>query len=124
MQTMQLKPILQCIDREMIAVDSLIRARLTSDVALINQLADYIVNSGGKRLRPAVVLLAAKACGHNRDEHLLLAAVIEFIHTATLLHDDVVDESKMRRGNETANALWGNSASVLTAIFSIHAPFK
>lgn len=121
---MQLKPILQSITAEMHAVDDLIRARLTSDVVLINQLADYIINSGGKRLRPAVVLLAARANGYEGSQHLLLSAVIEFIHTATLLHDDVVDESLMRRGNNTANAIWGNSASVLTGDFLYSRAFQ
>lgn len=121
---MQLKPILQPIAAEMTAVDSLIRARLRSDVVLINQLADYIINSGGKRLRPAVVLLAAKANGYEGENHLLLSAIIEFIHTATLLHDDVVDDSKLRRGNDTANAIWGNSASVLTGDFLYSRAFQ
>ncbi len=121
---MQLKPILQPIATEMCAVDSLIRQRLSSDVVLINQLADYIINSGGKRLRPAVVLLAARASGYQGEKHLLLSAIIEFIHTATLLHDDVVDDSKMRRGNATANAIWGNGASVLTGDFLYSRAFQ
>ncbi len=111
---MQLAPITDLISDEMRAVDQLIRERLNSDVVLINQLSHYIINSGGKRLRPAVALLTARACGYDGQNHIKLAAITEFIHTATLLHDDVVDASDMRRGHHTANALWGNSASVLT----------
>ena len=95
------------------AVDQLIINELSSDVVLINQMGHYIVGSGGKRLRPMLLLLAAKALGGASDNHLLLAAVIEFIHTATLLHDDVVDDSDLRRGKESANAVWGNAASIL-----------
>ncbi|MEZ5543387.1 MAG: octaprenyl diphosphate synthase [Pseudomonadota bacterium] len=105
-------------------VNSLIRDRLHSDVALINQLSHYIVNSGGKRLRPLLVLLSANACGYRGDQHINLAAVIEFIHTATLLHDDVVDASQLRRGNVTANALWGNEASVLVGDFLYSRAFE
>jgi len=99
------------------AVDALIRARLDSDVVLIKSLGEYIIGAGGKRLRPALVLLVARACGYQGDQHYLLAALIEFIHTATLLHDDVVDESSLRRGRQTANHIWGNGASVLTGDF-------
>ena len=95
------------------AVDSLIIKELSSDVLLINQMGHYIVSNGGKRLRPMLLLLAAKALGKVDQNHLMLAAVIEFIHTATLLHDDVVDESDLRRGQQSANAVWGNAASVL-----------
>src|SRR5262245_57506559 len=95
------------------AVDGLIRARLASDVVLIRTIADYIIGGGGKRLRPALVLLASGAVGYRGRDHHELAAVIEFIHTATLLHDDVVDESELRRGRKTANAEFGNAASVL-----------
>ena len=98
-------------------VDEVIRARLDSDVALINTVADYIIAAGGKRLRPAVLLLVARALGYAGSAHVLLAAVIEFIHTATLLHDDVVDESDLRRGRSTANAMFGNAASVLVGDF-------
>ncbi|MGH8561931.1 MAG: polyprenyl synthetase family protein, partial [Nevskiales bacterium] len=105
---MSLPPFLGLIHDEMQAVDRLIRARLQSDVVLINQLGQHIVTSGGKRLRPALVILSARAAGYSGEQHLLLAAVIEFIHTATLLHDDVVDASLLRRGKQTANALWGN----------------
>ncbi|UIP27630.1 octaprenyl diphosphate synthase [Photobacterium sp. TLY01] len=98
---------------DMAAVDAKIQAQLTSDVALINQLGFYIVSSGGKRLRPILAILAARALGYQGDKHITAAAFIEFIHTATLLHDDVVDESDMRRGKATANAAFGNAASVL-----------
>lgn len=99
------------------AVDALIRARLDSDVVLIKSLGEYIIGAGGKRLRPALVLLVARACGYEGERHHLLAALIEFIHTATLLHDDVVDQSALRRGRDTANQVWGNGASVLTGDF-------
>jgi octaprenyl-diphosphate synthase len=91
------------VQADALAVDELILARLRSDVVLINELGRYIINSGGKRLRPLLVLLAARACGYQGKDHIELAAVIEFIHTATLLHDDVVDVSDMRRGKQTAN---------------------
>jgi octaprenyl-diphosphate synthase len=106
------------------AVDQLILKRLRSDVALINELGRYIINSGGKRLRPLLVLLAARACGYQGKAHIELAAVIEFIHTATLLHDDVVDVSDMRRGKETANAIWGNEAAVLVGDFLYSRSFE
>lgn len=109
---------------DMDAVNRLIRRRLHSEVVLINQLSHYIVNSGGKRLRPMLVLLAARACGYRGEHHIGLAAIIEFIHTATLLHDDVVDASKMRRGHETANAIWGNEASVLVGDFLYSRAFE
>jgi octaprenyl-diphosphate synthase len=109
-------------DRE--AVDALIRQRLHSDVVLINQVSEYIINSGGKRLRPVLVLLSAGAFGYQGQYHHELAAVVEFIHTATLLHDDVVDESDMRRGKETANNVWGNAASVLVGDFLYSRAFQ
>jgi octaprenyl-diphosphate synthase len=105
-------------------VNDLIRRSLHSDVALINQLSHYIINSGGKRLRPLLVLLSANACTYRGDQHINMAAVIEFIHTATLLHDDVVDASQLRRGNMTANALWGNEASVLVGDFLYSRAFE
>jgi octaprenyl-diphosphate synthase len=105
-------------------VDALIRARLASDVVLINQVAEHIIGGGGKRLRPMLVLLAAQASGYHGRDHVLLAAVVEFIHTATLLHDDVVDESDLRRGRQTANALWGNAASVLVGDFLYSRSFQ
>ncbi len=102
---------------DMQAVNTLIQEQVDSDVALINQLGFYIVNSGGKRLRPLLTVLSAKAMGIDNNDHHTLAAIVEFIHTATLLHDDVVDESTMRRGRETANAVFGNQASVLVGDF-------
>jgi octaprenyl-diphosphate synthase len=106
------------------AVDALILRRLQSDVVLINQIGHYIVNSGGKRLRPLSVLLAARACGYSGERHIDLAAVVEFIHTATLLHDDVVDGSELRRNRETANTVWGNDASVLVGDFLYSRAFE
>lgn len=99
------------------AVDQVIRQRLNSDVVLIRQVAEYIISAGGKRMRPALVLLASRATGYTGTVHYELAAVVEFIHTATLLHDDVVDESSLRRGRDTANAVFGNAASVLVGDF-------
>ena len=106
------------------AVDALIRQQLHSDVVLINQLAGHIIEGGGKRLRPVTVLLAARACGYAGHDHIAAAAIIEFIHTSTLLHDDVVDESTLRRGRETANAIWGNQASVLVGDFLYSRSFQ
>ena len=112
---------------DMAAVDSLIRTRLASDVVLINQIAEHIVSAGGKRLRPMLVVLAGQATagsfGTTADHHQL-AAIIEFIHTSTLLHDDVVDESDLRRGRSTANAIWGNAASVLVGDFLYSRSFQ
>ncbi len=112
------------IAQEMSRVDSLIRSRLCSDVVLINQIAEHIIGAGGKRLRPMLVLLAAQAAGYRGQDHIQLAAVVEFIHTATLLHDDVVDASDLRRGRKTANAVWGNSASVLVGDFLYSRSFQ
>ncbi|MGR9114149.1 MAG: polyprenyl synthetase family protein [Gammaproteobacteria bacterium] len=106
------------------AVDRLILDELSSDVILINQVGHYIVGNGGKRLRPMLLLLATKALGEVSQNHLILAAVIEFIHTATLLHDDVVDESELRRGKESANAVWGNAASVLVGDYLYSSAFE
>jgi octaprenyl-diphosphate synthase len=106
------------------SVDALIVRRLRSDVVLINQIGHYIVNSGGKRLRPLSVLLAARTCGYSGAHHIDMAAVIEFIHTATLLHDDVVDSSELRRNQETANVVWGNEASVLVGDFLYSRAFE
>lgn len=114
---MDLNAIRQLADTDMQAVNQLIYKQLESDVALINQLGFYIINGGGKRLRPLLSVLAARAVDYQGEAHLKLAAIIEFIHTASLLHDDVVDESTLRRGRETANALFGNSASVLVGDF-------
>ena len=112
------------IAADMQAVDRVIRRRLHSDVVLIRQVAEYIVGSGGKRLRPALVVLAAKACGYEGTAHHQLAAVVEFIHTATLLHDDVVDDSALRRGRPTANSAFGNPASVLVGDFLYSRAFQ
>lgn len=106
------------------AVNREITERLRSDVVLINTLAAYIVNSGGKRLRPLLVLLGSRALGYRGQNHVILAAIIEFIHTATLLHDDVVDASEMRRGRSTANSIWGNEASVLVGDFLYSRSFE
>ena len=112
------------ITADMQAVDGVIRSQLHSDVPLVSQIADYIISAGGKRIRPALVLLTANAWGYQGTEHHKLAAVIEFIHTATLLHDDVVDESELRRGRRTANALFGNAASVLVGDFVYSRAFQ
>ena len=114
----------ELLSEDMECVNALIHSSLHSDVALINQLSNYIINSGGKRLRPMLVLLAANACGYHGNQHINLAAVIEFIHTATLLHDDVVDASQLRRGNMTANSLWGNEASILVGDFLYSRAFE
>ncbi|MBJ6978745.1 MULTISPECIES: polyprenyl synthetase family protein [unclassified Luteimonas] len=109
---------------DMAAVDALIRRRLASDVVLVNQVAEHIVAGGGKRLRPMLLLLAARALGHQGPDAHQLAAVVEFIHTSTLLHDDVVDESDLRRGRSTANAVFGNAASVLVGDFLYSRSFQ
>ena len=112
------------ISGEMQAVDALILQRLQSDVVLINQIGHYIINSGGKRLRPQLTVMAARAAGYGGELHIQLAAVVEFIHTATLLHDDVVDSSDLRRGEKTANALFGNEAAVLVGDFLYSRAFE
>jgi octaprenyl-diphosphate synthase len=109
---------------EMQAVDEVIRRRLTSEVALVDQIANYIVGAGGKRIRPRLVLLFSRALAFEGASRFELAAIIEFIHTATLLHDDVVDESALRRGRPTANALFGNAASVLVGDFLYSRAFQ
>jgi octaprenyl-diphosphate synthase len=120
----QLDDVLAPIAADMQAVDAVIRERLASEVSLINTIADYIIGAGGKRLRPSVLLLLARALGYRGTAHVLLASVIEFIHTATLLHDDVVDESDLRRGRATANARFGNAASVLVGDFLYSRSFQ
>ncbi len=105
-------------------VDQFIKTELHSDIALINTISHYIINNGGKRLRPVMLLLAAAACGNKTRHNIALAAIIEFIHTATLLHDDVVDESALRRGQNTANDVWGNQASVLVGDFLYSRAFQ
>lgn len=116
--------VLTPIVTDMQAVDAVIRTRLASEVVLINQIAEYIIGAGGKRLRPALLLLVAGALQYQGKHHHELAAVVEFIHTATLLHDDVVDESELRRGRETANAMFGNAASVLVGDFLYSRAFQ
>lgn len=132
-QTLDIKAVIDLVSDEMILVNKSIESNLNSDVALINQLGAYIVQAGGKRLRPVALLLVAKATDleqlqlnseNSTDQHVLLAAIIEFIHTATLLHDDVVDESEMRRGRETANEIFGNAASVLVGDYLYSRSFQ
>jgi len=112
------------MDVDMRRVDEVIGQRLASEVALINQISHYIVSAGGKRIRPRLVLLFSQALGFLGQERFELAATVEFIHTATLLHDDVVDESSLRRGRQTANALFGNAASVLVGDFLYSRAFQ
>ncbi|MCG6967103.1 MAG: polyprenyl synthetase family protein [Chromatiaceae bacterium] len=121
---MEFSSIRGLIEDDLRATDALILDRLSSDVVLINQVGHYIVNSGGKRLRPMIVLLAARALGYQGNAHIDLAAIVEFIHTATLLHDDVVDDSEQRRSRDTANAVWGNAASVLVGDFLYSRSFE
>lgn len=111
-------------DADMLRVNQVITDNLASDVALINQLSQHIILSGGKRLRPMLVMLVAKACGYRGSVDALLATVVEFIHTATLLHDDVVDDSEMRRGKQTASAIWGNEAAVLVGDYLYSRAFQ
>lgn len=112
------------VEEDLRSVNRTISERLRSDIALINQMGAYIVGGGGKRLRPLAVLLSARACEHKGDAHIALATIVEFIHTATLLHDDVVDASDMRRGKATANEVWGNEASVLVGDFLYSRSFE
>lgn len=121
---LDLDSIQQPVAADLKAVDWLIEARLQSEVALVNQVAQHIINSGGKRLRPMVVLLSARAFGYSGAQHIELAAIVEFIHTATLLHDDVVDASTLRRGQDTANAVFGNEASVLVGDYLYSRSFQ
>ncbi|MCK5487709.1 MAG: polyprenyl synthetase family protein, partial [Desulfobacterales bacterium] len=114
----------QLITDDMDKLNACIQTRLHSEVVLINQIGSHIINSGGKRLRPIIHLLSAKALSYNGSQHIDLSAIIEFIHTATLLHDDVVDSSDLRRGQDTANALWGNAASVLVGDFLYSRAFE
>jgi octaprenyl-diphosphate synthase len=121
---LNLSELIAPIADDMKAVDAIIRARLNSEVVLVRTIGDYIVGAGGKRMRPAMVLMIANALGYHGKNHHLLAAVVEFIHTATLLHDDVVDESDMRRGRRTANAVFGNAASVLVGDYLYSRSFE
>jgi len=110
-------PFLSVVKEDFQSVDDLIRANLNSEVPMVEEIAAYLIEAGGKRLRPLLVLLCAKACGYQGRDHVKLATVIEFLHTAMLLHDDVVDESDLRRGRKTVNAAWGNAPSVLVGDF-------
>lgn len=121
---MSINEIISPIAQDMQALDSVIRARLNSEVVLIRTIGEYIIGAGGKRMRPAMVLMMANALGYQGDQHHILAAVVEFIHTSTLLHDDVVDESDMRRGRETANEVFGNAASVLVGDYLYSRSFE
>lgn len=121
---LSLPQLLAPIADDMKAVDAVIRGRLNSEVVLIRTIGDYIVGAGGKRLRPAMLLMVARAMGYQGTHHHLLAGVVEFIHTATLLHDDVVDESDLRRGRSTANAVFGNAASVLVGDYLYSRSFE
>lgn len=121
---MDFNAIIRLVDQDMQAVNTLIQQRLHSDVVLINQLSHYIIGSGGKRLRPLLALICARACDYQGSRHIDIATIVEFIHTATLLHDDVVDESELRRGKETANTVWGNQAAVLVGDFLYSRSFE
>ncbi len=121
---MNYKEIQNLVVEDMEAVNALIQERLKSDVVLVNQLSHYIINSGGKRLRPMLALLMARACEYQGQKHIEIATIVEFIHTATLLHDDVVDESDLRRGKDTANNIWGNQAAVLVGDFLYSRAFE
>ncbi len=122
--TTDLQQIQDLIESEMRKVNAHLRKQLNSDVTLINQIAEYIIANGGKRLRPMLMLLVSQAIGYTGNQHINLAAVIELIHTATLLHDDVVDESDMRRGEKTSHEIWGNAASVLVGDFLYSKSFQ
>jgi len=121
---MQLEEIRALVTADLQRVDQTIVQRLASDIVLVNQVSQYIIGGGGKRLRPLSVVLAARACGHQGQKHVPAAAIIEFIHTATLLHDDVVDGSDMRRGRNTANQVFGNEASVLVGDYLYSRSFQ
>jgi octaprenyl-diphosphate synthase len=121
---MNIEEIRSPVAADLAAVDRVIRTRLKSEVALVDQVSTYIIASGGKRLRPLLVVLAARAAGYKGERHVDAAAIIEFIHTATLLHDDVVDGSSLRRGQDTANEVWGNETSVLVGDFLYSRAFQ
>ena len=123
-KTMTFDDVRALSEDDMAAVDAHIRTSLESDVLLVSQVAEYIVTSGGKRIRPLIVLLAARALGYDGGQQMNAAAIIEFIHTATLLHDDVVDSSDRRRGRDTANTVFGNQASVLVGDFLYSRSFQ
>lgn len=122
--TMDLQKVLKLTEKDMQQVNSHLRDQLNSEVVLINQIAEYIIANGGKRLRPMLMMLFSKAFAFQGQQHINLAAVIELIHTATLLHDDVVDESDMRRGEKTSHEIWGNAASVLVGDFLYSKSFQ
>ncbi|MBN66035.1 MAG: farnesyltranstransferase [Rickettsiales bacterium] len=119
-----LKPLHACIGNDLKRVDELILQQVRDDIRLIHDLSYHLIASGGKRLRPALTLACAQLCGYQEDRHVRLAACVEFIHTATLLHDDVVDDSKLRRGEATANDIWGNKPSVLVGDFLLSKAFQ
>ncbi len=121
---MELNAIRRLVTDDLHAVDAVLAQQLDSGITLIAELSQYIIHSGGKRIRPLLVLLCANACGYQGQQHIDLAAIVELIHTATLLHDDVVDASDLRRGHETANAIWGNQASVLVGDFLFSRAFQ
>ncbi|MDC1284927.1 polyprenyl synthetase family protein [Gammaproteobacteria bacterium] len=121
---MNLTAILDLVAADMAGVNTHIRENMRSEVGLIEQMGEYIIAAGGKRLRPVVAILAAKACGYTEDRHQVAASIIEIIHTATLLHDDVVDASDLRRGQETANSIWGNESAVLVGDFLFSRAFE
>ena len=121
---MEFKDVQRLVADDMEGVNGVIRRYLHSDITLINQIINYIISSGGKRMRPLLALLCARACGYEGEKHLIVAAITEFIHTATLLHDDVVDNSSMRRGQETANLVWGNESSILVGDFVFSRSFE
>ena len=112
-----METVIALLKEDMVAVESQFKKNLASDVQLISQVGNYVLSSGGKRFRPMLLLLCARLCNYREDKHIELAAVIEFIHTSTLLHDDVVDSATLRRGNRSANSVWGNQASVLVGDF-------
>jgi octaprenyl-diphosphate synthase len=119
-----LESVYELVTDDFAAANQLIPRKLTSDVDLVEEIGQYIVESGGKRLRPLLVLLSARCCGYDQTDHIKLAAIIEFLHTATLLHDDVVDHSVLRRGRATANSTWGNAPSVLVGDFLYSRAFQ
>ena len=121
---MKLKAIKNLVSKEMNLMDSLIKRKLTSPIEIILNISKYIINCKGKRIRPLVLLLTAKSCGYEKLEHIKLATIVEFIHTATLLHDDIIDNSKLRRGEITVNNIWGNSATVLIGDFLYSKAFQ
>jgi len=123
-ETDALSPVLALIKDDMAEVNGLIGSQLTAEAALIEEIGRYLIESGGKRLRPMLVLLAARCCAYDGSRHIALATIIEYLHTATLLHDDVVDRSRLRRGRLTANSLWGNAPSVLVGDFLYSRAFQ